>query len=362
MVGPAKRPGPAGCGRRHPPIEGTMRGHCSQPRSRLIKAAGVLVAVLAVLLGSSSCSPGNSASLESITLGIYPNEADASVYVAEGQGLFAGNGLLVREREYDSGLAAVKGLLDADVDMALASEYIIVGNAFRKEQIRLIGNIRKGWSLDLVGRQDHGIANVADLRGKRIGVPLQTNAEFFLDRFLTLNGVSTRDVTLVDVKTSPSLDAILDGRVDAIMVTSNAIPPLTLRIGGNIVTWSAQSNQAVFWVVASQNDWIAAHTQTIIRFLRSLDQANDYITRHPAEAKAIVEKRMSYDPAFMEARWSENQFALSLDESLIAAMEDEARWMIANHLTPERKVPDFLNYVYLDGLAAVKPEAVTIIR
>jgi hypothetical protein len=43
-------------------------------------------------------------------------------------------------------------------------------------------------------------------------------------------------------------------------------------------------------------------------------------------------------------------------------MEDEARWMIRNNLTTEKQVPDFLDYIREDGLKAVKPEAVNIIR
>ena len=43
-------------------------------------------------------------------------------------------------------------------------------------------------------------------------------------------------------------------------------------------------------------------------------------------------------------------------------MEDEARWMITNNLTTEKQVPNFLDYIYEDGLKAVKPEAVNIIR
>jgi len=69
------------------------------------------------------------------------------------------------------------------------------------------------------------------------------------------------------------------------------------------------------------------------------------------------------DVAFAQAAWSRNQFSLSLDQSLITAMEDEARWMIKNKLTSKKQgVPDFMNYIYIDGLKAVKPEAVNIIR
>jgi NitT/TauT family transport system substrate-binding protein len=43
-------------------------------------------------------------------------------------------------------------------------------------------------------------------------------------------------------------------------------------------------------------------------------------------------------------------------------MEDEARWMINNNLTTEKTVPDFLDYIYIDGLESIKPGSVNIIR
>jgi NitT/TauT family transport system substrate-binding protein len=52
---------------------------------------------------------------------------------------------------------------------------------------------------------------------------------------------------------------------------------------------------------------------------------------------------------------------VTLDQSLILAMEDEARWMIANNLTNATEVPDFRNYIYEEGLRAVRPGSVNII-
>ena len=72
--------------------------------------------------------------------------------------------------------------------------------------------------------------------------------------------------------------------------------------------------------------------------------------------KLSYRKRMNFDDAYMEIIWPRYQFSLSLDQSLITAMEDEARWMIKNNLTSEKQVPDFLNYIYVDGLKAVKPK------
>ena len=76
----------------------------------------------------------------------------------------------------------------------------------------------------------------------------------------------------------------------------------------------------------------------------------------------MVKNRLGYDDAYIAKVWEDNQFVFSLDQSLITAMEDEARWMIKNKLTGKKQVPDFMNYIYLDGLKAIKPEAVSIIR
>lgn len=43
------------------------------------------------------------------------------------------------------------------------------------------------------------------------------------------------------------------------------------------------------------------------------------------------------------------------------AMEDEAQRMISNNLTTEKGLLDLMNYIWVDGLRTVKPEAVNII-
>lgn len=59
---------------------------------------------------------------------------------------------------------------------------------------------------------------------------------------------------------------------------------------------------------------------------------------------------------------SNHEYTLSLDQSLIVAMEDQARWMISNNLTKESTVPNFMDYIYEDALKKIKPRAVNIIR
>jgi NitT/TauT family transport system substrate-binding protein len=172
-----------------------------------------------------------------------------------------------------------------------------------------------------------------------------------------------RDITLIDVKTPEEwVSAVANGDIDAIATAQPYANSAKESLGPNGVFWPAQSSQPQYGLISSTEEWIIRHPELVRRFLKSLAQAEEYAFRHPAEAKGIVQKALSLEASYMKTVWSQNQFSLSLDQSLITAMEDEARWMIKNNLTTEKQIPDFLNYIYLEGLEAVKPEAVHIIR
>jgi ABC-type taurine transport system substrate-binding protein len=140
------------------------------------------------------------------------------------------------------------------------------------------------------------------------------------------------------------------------------VDPIKDQLGANAIVWPAQSGQQGYWIAISDQDWAAQHPEIITKFLKSMDQAATYILYHPTEAKAIVKKRSSATDAYIAAIWNSTQFLLSLDQSLITAMEDEGRWMINSNLTTEKTMPDYRNYLYLEGLEEVKPESVNIIR
>jgi NitT/TauT family transport system substrate-binding protein len=174
--------------------------------------------------------------------------------------------------------------------------------------------------------------------------------------------MSTKDVTIVDI--SPPLlgDNLADGNVDAVVAWQPYADQIKKRLENNTISSEVQSGQAMFWSIACSDAFAALHPQLVKRFLASLLQAEDYIDHFPNESKIIVQKMLHYDESYLTDAWPENQFSLSLDQSLISAMEDEARWMIENNLTTNKQVPDFIKYIYDDALEQVKPEAVTIIK
>jgi len=327
---------------------------------RFSPAAVILVAALSLVFGSVSCSER----MESITVAYSPFESTALFWIAQDQNFFGQNRLNVTPRRYDTGVGSLDGLLNGEADLAVgANEFPLVGRALQKEAIRTIGTIAKSEFIYLIGRKDRGIEKVSDLKGKRVGTTFRTIAHFFLGRSLELNGMNIDDITLVEVKTPDEwVNAIVNGDIDAVVTAQPYANAAKDRLGANAIVWSVQSSQPLQTQVISTDEWISKHPDFVNRFLKSLVLAEEYVIHNPAEARAIVQKRLNLDAIYMETVWSQNQFSVSLDQSLIIAMEDEARWLIENNLTAEKQVPDFLNYIYVDGLEVVKPNAVNIIR
>jgi len=300
--------------------------------------------------------------LESLSLGVTPYDYAAIAYVADEQGMFAQNGLQVTLQDYGTTVQAMDGLATRQVDLAFTTEYVVVSGTFKKENINIVASVDKYQAVYLAARKDKGIQNFTDLKGKKIGLSVKTIGEFYLGRFLTLHGINMREVTLVDAQPTEYVSALTSGKVDAMVAVNTFVDQMRDQLGNDLIAWPVQSNQNGFYVLTSGKNWLAQHTQTAQKLVRALEQSESYIAQHPAEAKAIVQKRLGLDAAYMDTVWSQNQFSLSLDQSLILAMEDEARWMIANNLTTETQVPNFTDYIYDDALKQVKPNAVNIIR
>ncbi len=301
--------------------------------------------------------------METLTIAIPRNEINTLLYIAEAQDFFVSNGLQVTLKEnYDSGASATAGMLNGEAEISAATEFLMAWQILDKTSLATFACIDNYETTYVMWRTDSGLKTIQNLKGKRIGVPLQTIGEFHLGRSLELNGINLSQVTLVNVRATDSEEALVNKEVDAVVTWEPFVTSIKQHLAEDIFALPIQSGQLAYWNLVSSPEWIKSHAEIIKRLVKSLIEAEDYMSIHESEAKNTLQTRMNWSDIQILSIWSQNQFGLSLDQSMITAMEDEARWMIANNLTTEEQVPDFDNYIYEDALKAVKPEAVNIIR
>ena len=321
----------------------------------LTKALAVIMAISIV----SGCSSLPTRS-EKVVVAHPAFETMTLLFVADEKGYFARNGIDLELSERDTGAASLDAVIAGDADLAVGtSEFPLVRKAFDDQKVSALASIDELDFISLVARKDRGILKPADLKGKRIGVTRGTISEFFLGRFLELNGMTIRDVKLVDLKTPAEwTDAVVTGDVDAVVTAEPQASMAKDRLGENAVVFPAQSSQALYALIIARDEWISAHPELAQRFLKAMVRAEKYVAENPEDAKAILQERLDLDAGEMDKVWSRNQYIISLDRSMVLAMEDEARWMIKNGLVPEQPALDVIDHIKAGSLEAVEPEAV----
>ena len=300
--------------------------------------------------------------VEKITIAAYAGDTAALVWLAQENAYFAENGLEVTVKPYEAGKLAADALLAGEADISTSADFVFVRNSFNHSDLRVIGTVATAEITYLVARKDRNIERPADLRGKRVGVTRKSVGEFFLGTFLIFNGLSIKDVNVVDLKPSGIVEALSAGEIDAGLTWEPNVQAMQKRLGSNSLTWPAQSGQGFYFILIGKDAWVESHQRAVERLLGALVMAEEFGRSDPDAAKGIVMRKFGLGPEYVRAIWPKHNFSVELPQGLILVMEDQARWAIASGLTEEGTVPNYLEAIYMDALDVVRPEAVTIIR
>lgn len=299
--------------------------------------------------------------VETITSGTV-REYSALSIIAQDQGYFQDNGLNVRLKEYSSGPPAVTAMLAGEIDMATAADFVGVSNSFKNEDLRILTTQLRADSFFIVVRRDHNIAAPSDLKGKKIGVTPKTAGEFYLGQYLILNQINDRDVAISYHTPIEMVDLLIAGKLDAIVTFDPHISRAQASLGDNASVWSPQGDQKLSTLLYGTGKLVKNRPEAVKRYLRALVQAETFIHNNDSAAQKIVARHLGYDDAYMQTLWSRLVIDVSLGQDLLISMEDQARWAIENNIIDSSDMPDYFRLVYFDGLEAVKPDGITIIR
>ncbi len=331
----------------------------------MIKTLKSSLIILVSLLLLSACTQEATeykGPVDKITLAAMPGDVGFLVYVAKKHGYFVDNGLDVTINDYEAGKLATDALVAGEADISTGADFVFVSNSFDNPDLRIIGTIAAAQDSKLVSRKDHGIERPEDLKGKKIGITRKSGGEFYLGRFLTFLDLSFAYVEIFDLKPSEIIEAITKGDIDAALTWEPYIYNIKKRLRENAIIWPGQSGQDLHFLLITKEDWLQSHSPAVKRLLRALIQAEQFIKNNEKEAMEFLKNRAKYESDYVDYVWGGLNFRVKLPQALFLAMEDQARWRIENKLTDKTEVPNYLKYIYLNGLKNLKPDAVTIIQ
>lgn len=194
--------------------------------------------------------------------------------------------------------------------------------------LRIIMTVTEGL-YRIVGRRSAGIAELADLAGKRIGVVANTSSAYFLHRMLGSVELSEADVVIVPLRTHAVTPAILAGEVDAIAIWEPESERASAALGTDAIHFQ---NPSVYRELYNLNTTAQALADPrkraqIVSFVRALITAARQSETAPETIWPLVAARSGHPLDLLAASWPHHRFPAALPDDLLDVLVAEETWL-----------------------------------
>jgi ABC-type nitrate/sulfonate/bicarbonate transport system substrate-binding protein len=200
------------------------------------------------------------------------------------------------------------------------------------------------------------IKGAQDLPGKKIAILQGTDSQYYLHLLTRKYGIAQSAFTTVRLNPAEMASALAAGAIDGFVWQE---PFLTKAVAVDPNRFHRVAEPGLMQLNAfavTSDKAIEQKRPLLVKMLKTLDQACDYIAKNREQAIAIGAKYSQMDPAITATTIPRMELSLKLDVPAYAAgMQDIARWAIAeNVVRPDAKIPDFTNYFVPDLLSEAR--------
>lgn len=334
----------------------------SLPPTVLLRRGRTRVAALMVLWFCAVASGPSAAADDRLVLAVARLPLSLPLYVAEARGYLAAERVQVQVVDCDYGRRCLERLFAGDADVATVAVLPIVGAALRGERFGLLATIATTRNdAKIVTRRGSGIDAAAALAGHRVGTSIGTSAQYLLDLSLLSAGIDPAAVKVQPLQPADAARSLRSGEVDALVVFEPFAWQAVQALGPEAQVIADRRLHVEPWNIVVSARAQASRDAQLRALCRALDRAMRFIAEQPDEAWAILRRRLGYDDAAVAWMRPDIDFALELRQSLLTALEGQARWALRGGHA-RGTMPNFLDYLLPDPLASVRPGAVTIVR
>lgn len=228
------------------------------------------------LLGAAaSAILAGQALAEKIIIGHFGNPTPMQLLSTTDE-LAKATGWEVEWRKFDAGTDVIAAMASGDVVLSeLGSSPIAIGTSSGLDIQLIAYSDVIGKAESLIARNESGIASVADLKGKTVGVPIGSTAHYSLMGALQHEGLSETDVNIVGMKPDDIAAAWGQGTIDAAWVWQ-PVQAEILKTG----TLVMGADQTAEWGFPTYDGWVVnkayaeANPDKIVAFLKAVDKVN----------------------------------------------------------------------------------------
>lgn len=335
-----------------------------------------LVAFCTAAVVLSSCGPREQAvdAAGSLRFAQLPISDSAVTQLAQSKGFIKEAGLEYAAISVPAGpdvVSALKAPEGSGADAGgIAITPVVTMMGAHDQPVILATTLRSNYSAQLVTSTGTGITNdPATLRGKRIGIVRNTVGDIYLFKLLRRARLNYTDVTLVNARPPELRSLIIRGDIDAAVLWDpflrqavrgyrEALAAKTTRARGEPSVFVDPALHTQVFNVVTTRDKLKSHRPALLKLLKALLKAEQYISNDRAGAQAETETWLGLVKGDLDEVFAKAEYRVSLDVPYLKQqMQEHFEWL--RRQQPDTFVPtDFSPYIDASLLKSVAGDRV----
>ena len=286
---------------------------------------------------SSTSSASSASDLSSVTLNIGDQKGTGAQAVLTAAGLIDTFPFKLSWADFTSGPPILEAASAGSVDVGGVGDAPPVFAASGGESIIIVGaRSTAGGDQDAVlVPKGSSITTISDLRGKKIAYGSGSSANYQLLTVLKSAGLTSKDVTLVNLQPADALAAFNSGSVDAWDVW----PPYVQQVqadGAKVIATGASYGSPYSFQVASKSA-VANKAAALKIYLETLNKAYVWTANNPSDWASAWAKATSLPISVMDAAAAiDKQRPVAIDSTIIASEQNLVNQFYAAGLIPNK--------------------------
>lgn len=252
------------------------------------------------------------------------------LYLAEEQGYFKEKGLKIEIAIGGAPSQNIAQLQAGQTDVIMTGSFDLVAAVAQGLPVAAVLNTQDQGDIGTTGLMTppgSAIKTVADLKGKKIGMPgIQSTQGLMLFRALEKAGMSKDDVTLVNLPFDAMIESAEKGNVDAI-VPIGLFHSLSKSKGfGEVPEVYTEIKGTPAVIFAAGKEWLAANGDAMTAFNEAMQKAYEYGNANPDAVRAVDSAQTKMPPDYIKTRYIAPFVASFQRDAWTAAVADMAKY------------------------------------
>jgi sulfonate transport system substrate-binding protein len=221
-------------------------------------------------------------------------------------------------------------LVNRTADAATNSETQALLRSVDSPDLRIVMTVAE-CEYRIVARRSAGIRTLADLRGKRVGTPLNTSAEYYLSLMLRRATLVDADVLTVALPVADMAAAMKRGDVDAVSGWEPGAQDSIAALGADAVVFQ---EPRVYRELFNLNTTAGVlgdpvKRRALVAAVRAMITASRDVAARPSDVRPLLSSRINVPQPTISAVWRHFRFPAALPRDTLDVLVEQEQWVAA---------------------------------